>query len=442
MACHFTQTNPGGGQNLLRRIFNQQVSLPYTMLTWLNFGKLQGAGHQIWGINNNIWGNSGNGYFLESGPTVGSEFKLTIAQRRTWFGPDFQTATTTVTFPLNTWLPVAERISGSAQTCSLMELIVNKITVASMIPSVPGRPHDTFPYIHIGGYWGSGVGATGDTALDDVCIAYNALYSVAIDDDALDLFMDGTIPNDLVSGIIPDLRDERIYDLQLLEVDTAELSLVAPDFELVDSPAGGLANCEDEPPVLVNPEPDATGGSGMQLEPRGCILAAQPFSLSVNGYLRDLNSVLELGPFRFAEQKESDETSMITTLVVGLTEVDIGIVVEIDMATEPDSTIDMSTLVDVLGDDIEVDMGEGVGNSDDFTLHLLGNDDGSTYPGAPIEFKPEELEPIEDRGSTKQYSPLGYSFIYHRVRLSALDIDDKFEVKFVDISGQLTGRLL
>jgi hypothetical protein len=440
MACHITQTNPGSSQNLLRRAFNSQVSLSYTMLTWINFSSLPGAGHQIWGINNNIWGNSGNGYFLETGATSGGQFKLTIAQRRTWFGPDFQTATTSATFPLNTWLPVALRMEGTAQTCSLMELIVNKVSVVSMVPSVPGRPQDTFPYIHIGGYWGTGVGSTGDTALSNVCIAYNALYSVSIDDDALDLFMDGTIPKDLVSGIIPDLQNERIYDLQLLDVDTAELSEVAPDFEIVGE--DGFANCDDEPPVIVNPEPDATGGSGMQMEPMGCILRAQPYSLLANGYGRDLNSVLELGPFRFVEQKESDETSMVTTLILGLTEVDVGLVVEIDMALLDDETIDMATLVDVLGDDIEIDMGEGVDSSDAFTCELLGNEDGSTYPGAPIEFKPEQLDVILDQGSTKQYAPTGYSYIYHRVRLKATEIDEKFAVKFVDLSGTLTGRLL
>lgn len=193
--------------------------------------------------------------------------------------------------------------------------------------------------------------------------------------------------------------------------------------------------------IIFQIEPDfvgtiVRGGAGFQLVPFGCLLSTQAFALEV----RDLNSVLELGPFRFTEQKESDETSMITTLVLGLTEVDIGIVDEIDMALIF-AEVDMETLVDVLGDDIFMDMGEGVDNSDDFTLKLLGNDDGSTYPGAPIEFKPEELEPIEDRGSTKQYSPLGYSYIYHRVQLHATQVDEKFAVKFVDISGQLTGRL-
>lgn len=184
-------------------------------------------------------------------------------------------------------------------------------------------------------------------------------------------------------------------------------------------------------------EPDFVGGAGFQLEPVGCVISAQVFALEV----RDLNCILELGPFRFVEQKESDETSMITTLVLGLTEADTGLLVEVDMALVSIITIDMATLVDVLGDDIYVDMGEGADNSDDFTLELLGNDDGSTYPGPPIEFKPEVLTPIEDRGSVKQYSPIGYSFIYHRLRLKATQVDEKFAVKFVDLSGQLTGRL-
>lgn len=195
------------------------------------------------------------------------------------------------------------------------------------------------------------------------------------------------------------------------------------------------------------PPEDATiGGSGMQLEPMGCIVRAQPYALEV----RDINSIIELGPFRFVEQKESDETSMITTLVLGLTEVDTGLLIEIDLSLASDlselnqvfgAIVDLDDQVDVLGDDVEIDMGEGVDNSDDFTLELLGNDDGSTYPGPPIEFKPEVLQPIDDRGSTKQYSPTGYSFLYHRVRLKATEIDEKFQVKFVDISGQLTGRL-
>lgn len=181
--------------------------------------------------------------------------------------------------------------------------------------------------------------------------------------------------------------------------------------------------------------PTLLSGSGAQLEPRGCVFTVIPLSLEVRG----LNSILELGPFRFVEQKESDETSMITTLVLGLSEADTGLLVEIDMALIT-ADVDMATLVDVLGDDIFIDMGEGMDDSDDFSLELLGNDDGSAYPGAPIESKPEALDPIIDRGSTKQYSPMGYSYIYHRIRLKALEIDEKFAVKFVDISGQLTGR--
>lgn len=189
---------------------------------------------------------------------------------------------------------------------------------------------------------------------------------------------------------------------------------------------------EEEP----EPENGFVGGSGAQMEPVGIAFELYPFALGQAA----MNSCIELGPFRFAEQKQADETALISSLILGISQQAIGIVVEEDWNEIEDDTFDedWNEEVDQDGDDIYEDWSEGSGDSDDFTLTLRATDDGISK-----QFQGDEtLEWIEDFGSSKQYTPVGYSAIYHRLHICARNVDEYWAVKTIDIAGVLTGRHL
>jgi hypothetical protein len=243
MAINFAQDNAGVSQTLLRRAFDAQVSLPYTMCIWANpEGAV--AGTQLWGINNNLWGNSGNGYFLEIVSAGAGLSRFSIAIRRTFFGPDFHSESSANTFSNTDWLPIVVKIYGSGITPTSMELHVDGALEATLTPDGLDRPFDTFPYIHVGGYWATGVGATGDTAYHG-CAAHNALYSTLWTSDQITAFSNGVLPRNISAA-------SRIYDLPMLTRATAGTSLVGDDFEIMeDIPLGGvITDCVNAPPIL------------------------------------------------------------------------------------------------------------------------------------------------------------------------------------------------
>lgn len=246
MAIDISQ-HAGTSQTLLRQTFNAQVSLPYSVAIWVNCPGVGGSAHQVWGINNNTWGNSGNGYFLELIPSGVGTFKVQAAIRRTFFGPDFQTFATSDSFPVNTWTPIVVLFDGSGLNCTSVEVYVNGVLKASGTPSVANRPQDTFPYIHVGGYFGSFPGNTGDTAFTG-CLAHSALYSTLWSSDNVSAFSGGVLPSRISPG-------SRIYDLPMLTSASAGTASVGDDFDVVDdAPSGVITDCDDSPPIV-------TGGS-------------------------------------------------------------------------------------------------------------------------------------------------------------------------------------
>jgi len=199
------------------------------------------------------------------------------------------------------------------------------------------------------------------------------------------------------------------------------------------SPQGGAL---DALWFLAIPEADvdAIGGSGAQMEPEGIALELQPFALGQFA----MNSCIELGPFRFAEQRQADETALISSLILGVSQQAIGIVVFEDWLNDDLEAEDWNEEVDQDGDDIYEDWSEGSGDSDDFTLQLRSTDDGIS-----AQFQGDEtLDVIEDFGSSKQYAPVGYSAIMHRLHICAREVDEYWSVKTIDIAGVLTGRHL
>jgi hypothetical protein len=144
-----------------------------------------------------------------------------------------------------------------------------------------------------------------------------------------------------------------------------------------------------------------------------------------------LNATLSLGPFRYTNQVDSDQTSNIQSMSIGLTQTS-SFVIQEDWQTEPDSDEDWNN------ESGFEDWGSGNTAPNVFTLSLRNSDDGIN---APIQGD-EELMVLQDMGSSLRYAPMEYSSVYHILNFSAVEIGEAFAVKFVDMSGQLTGRLM
>lgn len=149
------------------------------------------------------------------------------------------------------------------------------------------------------------------------------------------------------------------------------------------------------------------------------------------------NSELEIGPFRFPEQKHADETSAIDSLVIGVSESLAGEdVVSDDWLIEDEDDFDEDWGDSVLAVDDTDDWGRIPGFPDYFDTELMATDDGMV-PQFP---QVEQLEVIEELNSARQYSPQGTSAIMHRLKLKTSEAGHKFYFKYADIAGLLTGR--
>lgn len=154
-------------------------------------------------------------------------------------------------------------------------------------------------------------------------------------------------------------------------------------------------------------------------------LYAIPYMLPKIG----LNSVITIGPFRFTDQAQADETSCISSLIVGL-------------AATSNFTITEDWNILSGNEDWNVENGTedwGSGNTlpNVFSMILSDTDDGINSPIQGDEFLPI----FKDLGSSLQYAPIGYSSSYHNLTLSALNSGEAFALKFCFMAGQLTGRL-
>lgn len=144
------------------------------------------------------------------------------------------------------------------------------------------------------------------------------------------------------------------------------------------------------------------------------------------------NSYVDLGPFRFVEQKEADETSAISTLIIGTSAVASGLVITEDWLVDPG----LEDWLDLINPDTFEDWGGDLRAQDSFYMDLMATDDGVN---AQVQ-GPERLDPLENIGAEYQYSPQGFSAIFHRVKVSAIDPNQSYSIKFVNIAGHLTGR--
>lgn len=142
-----------------------------------------------------------------------------------------------------------------------------------------------------------------------------------------------------------------------------------------------------------------------------------------------LDSELIIGPYRFNDQTQPDETSAIGTVIMGLTPAaNFTITEDWNILTGME---DWNALTGV------EDWGSGNAVPNRFTLTLNSTNDGVN---AGIQ-GPEELPVFNDLGSSLTYAPMGYSGIYHILTMDALEAGESFALKVVDLSGLLTGRL-
>lgn len=147
-----------------------------------------------------------------------------------------------------------------------------------------------------------------------------------------------------------------------------------------------------------------------------------------NNY-QSVNSFMRVGPFRFLEQKTADETSMVTSLVVGSQQVKNEATAEAWLSEIADAAFDVKT---------------GIENfrtapvADSYDLALVPSDDGIAAQWQGF----ETANLVAALGSSKQFSSNGISAIYHHLYFSAVQLDQKFSVKTLDIGGVLTGRRL
>lgn len=168
----------------------------------------------------------------------------------------------------------------------------------------------------------------------------------------------------------------------------------------------------------------------LRLDRIGALLT-NPFNPSTPYYLPQigLNSQVDIGPFRFVNQLDSDGTSAISQLVLGLSR-GTGFILNENLNTEA-GTENLNTDAD------EIDTLGTLYISDNFNSELITSDDGMTDD--PLQ-GPELLLFSELIGSSLQLFPFGFSGVFHKLRLSATSAGQNYSVKTIDISGQPTGR--
>lgn len=157
-----------------------------------------------------------------------------------------------------------------------------------------------------------------------------------------------------------------------------------------------------------------------------CELFAIPLTLPQIG----LNSSIEMGPWRFQEQTQPDDTSALSGLLLGLSQVsDFNLFVDWNLTFGSEDWNTGSGTVD---------WGTGVTSPNAFDLTLTTSNDGYNA----ILTGDEELVVFNDLGSALKYAPFGYSGIWHTLTLEAVDAGQAYALKTIDFTGLLTGKLM
>lgn len=145
-----------------------------------------------------------------------------------------------------------------------------------------------------------------------------------------------------------------------------------------------------------------------------------------------LNSFIEVGLLRWAEQKYDDEIGEVTNIKLSVDDFP-GNQIFLDYNNVPAGiTIDYNNVPTT----ISLDWGSGVLSSAIFNSIIIGTNDGTTpWPG-----NTETLTLSEDAGNDKYYVCFN-SGVFHIVRLEALLPNTTFHLRLMELSGSVGGRI-
>jgi len=162
------------------------------------------------------------------------------------------------------------------------------------------------------------------------------------------------------------------------------------------------------------------------LNDTGMVLFNEPGFAEKN--LQPLKAYIDIGLFRFPVREFNDELSMITNVTIGQESLSLADI-EDWLTLTPDVTQDW--LVDTLPDE---DWGDGVAGGNSYDTLLIGTNDGETS------FNQAELTLARQEGDSAFYVVL-LTAMYHTLRVSALQSDQSFHLKSLELSGNYAGRL-
>lgn len=144
-----------------------------------------------------------------------------------------------------------------------------------------------------------------------------------------------------------------------------------------------------------------------------------------------LDSQVSIGLFRFQEAKYDDELGMVTNVAIGVDKIPGPPILEDYMNESPPSEDWNNTSVDLFED-----YGSNVVQNTNFSARIIGTLDGKNS------FEDQDVELIlqEDAGE-RQYFVGTCTGAYHILKVTALEPNQTFHLKSLDISGTLAGRL-
>lgn len=180
----------------------------------------------------------------------------------------------------------------------------------------------------------------------------------------------------------------------------------------------------DDPDMVIGPV--IVGGTYINMDISGGVeLFAIGYSLPSIG----LDSEISIGPYRFNDQIQPDESSALSTVLLELTATSTFTITE-----------DWNILVgneDWNALNGNEDWGAGTVVPNMFDLILRSSSDGINEPFQGD----EDLVVFNDNGSLLDYRPYGTSGLYHGLRLVCSQPGQSYALKVIGLSGQLTGRV-
>lgn len=198
-------------------------------------------------------------------------------------------------------------------------------------------------------------------------------------------------------------------------------------FYINSTPYSDTMNDDADDPAMDVTVTPIQGGTYINMDVSGGIeFYAIPYQLPQIG----LDSNIVIGPFRFSDQQQADETSAVSTIMLGMVNAS-GFIVTEDWNTSTLPNEDWNALTG------SEDWGANSTPPNVFDLVLSDTNDGFNTI-----FTGDETLPIfQDLGSSKLFKPLGYSAIWHNLTIYADDPGDAYALKIVDLTGMLTGLL-